>query len=94
MTVYWVTDEPWPTSDKVLAEAEAASADVILHGVPVSLSEHIPTETRGVYEVELVADEPQADPMTAFLAAILAAESIDQVRDAAQSALKSIGGAE
>lgn len=51
MTIYWVTDQPFPASDEVIAEATQAGADTILHGIPPALIDVIAPGTLGVVDV-------------------------------------------
>jgi hypothetical protein len=88
MTIYWITDEPWPTSAEVLAEADAAGAEQVLHGVPVRLAEVVPEGTTGLL---IVDDEPAPahvhHPLDPFgvLAALLACLSVISVTDASNA---------
>lgn len=88
MTVYWITDEPWPTSEQVLAEAAAAGAEQVLHGVPPALEGEIPTGTLGRVEVAVMsAPGPRPEPLepVGALAALLACLSVVPVEDAANA---------
>lgn len=88
MTVYWITDEPWPTSAEVLAAAEDAGAEQVLHGVPARLADIVPEDTTGLIVVE---DEPAPahvhHPVDSFgvLAALLACLSFISVADASNA---------
>lgn len=83
---YWITDEPWPASDQVAADAQTAGADMILHGVPASLIGIIPTGTTGYYEV-VRPDPAQFPPLdaTGALATLLVVEGVLDIGDAAHS---------
>jgi hypothetical protein len=61
-TRYWITDEPWPASEATAADAHAAGAEVILHGIPPSLAGTIPTGIVGYYEV-VRPDPPPFAPL-------------------------------
>jgi hypothetical protein len=85
-TRYWITDTPHPATDGVVAEANAAGADVILHGIPASLAGTIPAGTLGYYEV-VRPDPPPFDPLdaTGALATLLVVEGVLTLEDAAHS---------
>ena len=46
----WITNEPWPATPEVLADAAAAGCDTIWHGIPPTHLE-IPAGTVGAYEL-------------------------------------------
>ena len=56
----WITAEPWPASDAVQAQAAAAGATEILHGVPPTLAAEVAPGTLGY--VEVVVPDPTPDP--------------------------------
>lgn len=84
----WITDEPYPTSPEVLAEANAAGAEQVLHGVPASLASLIPEGTLGLFAVpDPVIEEPRQDPLdhAGALAALLACLNVIPVDHAANA---------
>jgi hypothetical protein len=85
-TRYWITDEPWPASEATAADAHAAGAEVILHGIPPSLAGTIPTGIFGYYEV-VRPDPPPYEPLdaTGALATLLVVEGVLDIDDAAHS---------
>lgn len=89
MTVYWITDEPYPTSPDVLAEATAAGAEQVLHGIPESLSAVIPAGTLGLFAVP--DPEPPVGPIwppldpTGALATLLVVTGVLTLHDAANA---------
>jgi hypothetical protein len=70
MRKLWITDTPYPASEDVVADAEAAGATEILHGIPQSLRDVIP-ETVGYYELADPVYEAEPDS-----AEVIAAEAI------------------
>jgi len=85
-TRYWITDTPHPATDDVLAAAAEAGADVIVHGIPATLTDVIPTGTLGYYEV-VRPDPPPFPPLdaTGALATLLVVEGVLPINDAANA---------
>jgi hypothetical protein len=80
-TRYWITGEPWPASEVVVADAQAAGADVILHGIPATLADVIPAGVLGYYEI-VHPDLPPFPPLDALgRMATLSAILHDDVED-------------
>lgn len=91
MTVYWITETPYPTSEQVAAEADAAGADAVLHGIPPALAAVIPSGTVGLVTVPDEPVEVPDDPVVTLARLLLDATSLDEVRAAAHAALVSLG---
>jgi len=85
--IVWITDEPYPTSPDVLAEATAAGADQVLHGIPQSLANIIPPGTLGVFEIPDPPPGPVWPPLdnAGALATLLVVEGVLPIDDAANS---------
>ena len=84
----WITNEQWPASEQVLADAAAASCPTIWHGIPASHVDDIPAGTVGAFELaDPVVPVPSADPLHQLAAAIVAATTLDDVKPAAQAIL-------
>ena len=83
----WITDEPYPTSDEVLAEAQAAGAEQVLHGIPLTFEGLIPPGTLGLYDVVLPESPlwPALDS-AGSLATLLDIEGVLTIEDAANAA--------
>lgn len=58
----WITEEAWPTSDETIQLAESAGANEILHGIPVTLRDKIPSITVGYYEYSFVVETQEDSP--------------------------------
>ena len=87
MTIYWITDEPWPTSAEVLAAADDAGAEQVLHGIPERLADIVPSGTTGLLVVEDDIEVLAAAPLnpTGALAALLVCLSVIPSVDAANA---------
>ena len=85
-TKYYITETPHPASAEVAAAAEAAGADVILHGIPASLADVIPAGSLGGYTVT-TPDPPPFPPLdaTGALATLLVVEGVVGLEDAANA---------
>ena len=92
----WITHEEWPTSAEVLAQAIAAGATEVLHGVPAALADRIPADAVGLVELEEPELEEPDDVVEIHLdaAALLNVltttppTTITQLRTALRNAIK------
>ena len=82
----WITNEQWPASEQVLADAAAASCPTIWHGIPASHVEDIPAGTVGAFELTdpVVPAYPPLDP-TGALATLLVMLNVVPLADAANA---------
>lgn len=83
----WITDEPYPTSDDVLAEATTAGAEQVFHGIPQSLASIIPSDTLGLFTMPDPPGNAGYPPLdnAGALATLLVVEGVLPIEDAANS---------
>jgi hypothetical protein len=82
----WITNEQWPASEQVLADAAAASCPTIWHGIPASHVDDIPAGTVGAFELAdpVVPLYPPLDA-TGALATLLVVDGVLPLTDAANA---------
>lgn len=73
----WITDQPYPTSDAVRAEAAAAGATEIVHGITPSLAA-LGIATLGFHTIPDPPESP--DPRAELLARLDDAVLLDEIR--------------
>lgn len=83
----WITAEPWPASSTVEAEAAAAGAECIWHGIPAGRVDEVPAGTLGAYDLADPEPVVHVDPLHQLAAAIVAATTLEDVKPAALAIL-------
>ena len=84
----WITAQPWPATSEVEAQAAAAGAEAIWHGIPASRADEVPAGTLGAYDLaEPEVVTPTPDPLHQLAAAIVAADTLDDVKPTALAIL-------
>lgn len=82
----WITNEPWPATETVIAAAETVGADAIWHGIPESHADVIPAGTTGAVDIE-EPTAPAYPPLDAVgvLATLLVIEGVLTLQDASNA---------
>jgi len=83
----WITAEPWPATAEVEAAAAAAGAGAIWHGIPASRADEVPAGTVGAYDLAEPEVVATVDPLHQLAAAIVAADTLDDVKPTALAIL-------